>query len=345
LKKYMAVEKHFEDFHEDQFDFHSYCIRKVTLRAYIDVLRWEDHLWSQKCYGITAEGIINCYIHLFDNPKDALTGEEEPDYSKMTSAEKKKAKAAYRKKRKKAEQKAAEEANKKKVEAEAAMKENGDNKTQHKKPSKPVFIDPDPNGYTLLKRNPLDEAKKFVATLVKNAPFQLNTWILQYDVAIRRNKKLMALQALFKAKAIDSSNSDVFYRILDFALKNKVETPDDSTHLVVKDILENETKLLLSGRSIEEFTQEAYTSVKNNPLTGLSMRISVMKALLQTKTGTIADATSLILNGGMDGREVSVTQCRKVLTFLNTYGKDLDEARSIWIDKVKERFPLIKNFH
>ena len=35
----MAVNKHFLDITEDQFDFHTYCIRKMTLRAYIDMLR------------------------------------------------------------------------------------------------------------------------------------------------------------------------------------------------------------------------------------------------------------------------------------------------------------------
>lgn len=39
LKRYGAVEKHFADFAEDQFDFHGYCVRKGTLRAYVDVLR------------------------------------------------------------------------------------------------------------------------------------------------------------------------------------------------------------------------------------------------------------------------------------------------------------------
>jgi NMDA receptor-regulated protein 1 len=39
LKKFMAVSKHYFDIEEDQFDFHSYCIRKMTLRAYIEMLR------------------------------------------------------------------------------------------------------------------------------------------------------------------------------------------------------------------------------------------------------------------------------------------------------------------
>ncbi|RLN73598.1 hypothetical protein BBJ28_00026180, partial [Nothophytophthora sp. Chile5] len=39
LKRFFAVEKHFNDFIEDQFDFHTYCIRKMTLRAYLQMLR------------------------------------------------------------------------------------------------------------------------------------------------------------------------------------------------------------------------------------------------------------------------------------------------------------------
>lgn len=41
LKKLLAVEKHFVDIVEDQFDFHTYCLRKMTLRAYLQLLRLE----------------------------------------------------------------------------------------------------------------------------------------------------------------------------------------------------------------------------------------------------------------------------------------------------------------
>ena len=39
LKMLLAVVRHFGDFAEDQFDFHSYCVRKMTLRAYVAMLR------------------------------------------------------------------------------------------------------------------------------------------------------------------------------------------------------------------------------------------------------------------------------------------------------------------
>ena len=36
LKKFHQIEKHFIDIYDDQFDFHSYCLRKMTLRAYME---------------------------------------------------------------------------------------------------------------------------------------------------------------------------------------------------------------------------------------------------------------------------------------------------------------------
>ncbi len=50
LKVLLAVTKHFADFEEDQFDFHSYCVRKMTLRAYVAMLRMEDTLHANIFY-------------------------------------------------------------------------------------------------------------------------------------------------------------------------------------------------------------------------------------------------------------------------------------------------------
>lgn len=38
MKKALAVHAHFEDFVEDQFDFHTYCMRKVCI--YISVCKF-----------------------------------------------------------------------------------------------------------------------------------------------------------------------------------------------------------------------------------------------------------------------------------------------------------------
>lgn len=338
LKKYLAVEKHFEDFHEDQFDFHSYCIRKVTLRAYTDVLRFEDELWGQPYYGRAAEGIIRCYLHLHDNPS-AFQAEAEPDYSTMTSAERKKAKAIARKKRAKAEKKAAEAAEKRKQEAEGSA--HGDNGHKKKKGVAPVVEDKDPNGEELLKRNPLDECKKYVGMLTQNAPKRLSTWLLQYDVAIRRGKFLMALQALFKAKALDAQHSELFSRIVDFAQKG---TAGAKGHPSVTEVIASETAELLGGKSVMNFVLEAAAAVKADPLTDLPQRVAVSNALVSTKSCGVAEAASLIVDTGLDGRGVSADTCRDALASLAAFGKGAEQAKEQWIAKVRKRFPMITKF-
>ena len=115
---------------------------------------------------------------MYDNPDAAKLDADEPDYSSMTAAEKKKAKAIARKKKKSAEK-----------ESQQVIKEGADGQTK-----KPGTTDEDPKGELLLKRDPLEEAKKYVNTLVNNAPESISTWILRYDVAIRRKRLLMALQ-------------------------------------------------------------------------------------------------------------------------------------------------------
>lgn len=58
LKKFLAVEKHYADITEDQFDFHSYCLRKMTLRAYIEMLKFQDRLHSHTYFHKAAAGAI-----------------------------------------------------------------------------------------------------------------------------------------------------------------------------------------------------------------------------------------------------------------------------------------------
>ena len=35
LKRYHQIQKVFADMDDDQFDFHGYCLRKFTIRAYL----------------------------------------------------------------------------------------------------------------------------------------------------------------------------------------------------------------------------------------------------------------------------------------------------------------------
>lgn len=69
--------QHFVEIIEDQFDFHTYCMRKMTLRAYVGLLRLEDVLRSHPFFFSAARCAIQVYLHLYDHPLKDEPSEEE----------------------------------------------------------------------------------------------------------------------------------------------------------------------------------------------------------------------------------------------------------------------------
>lgn len=322
-----AVVKHFDDFHEDQFDFHSYCLRKVTLRAYISVLRFEDVVYGQDYFCEAAAGIIRIYLHLYDIPTSNET--EEPDYSKMDAAQRKKAKAIARKKKKSSEKKETD------IKAKGEEVKSG-NEKQNQKGGKVTVADEDPLGLEYLKKVPLEEAKKYSSMLAKYAPKNLETWTLQYDVAMRRKKPMLALQALFKARSIDSESSELFSRIIDF--NGKMDGFNDSPG-AARSVISEETPSLLGNQSACDFIKSATTKIRENPLTDLPMRTAVVKAVTDANIEPIKNAVVLITDGGMDSRKVSVETSRAALDLLRILGTDAEKAANRWTDAIQKRFP------
>lgn len=291
-------------------------------------------MWGEDYYFTAAEGTARIYLHLFDNPE--ITKEDaEPDYSKMTAAQRKKAKAIARKKRAQAEKK--EAAAKKKKEQEAA--ENGDQKNAQKKGSKPSFIDEDPDGKELLKATPLEEAKKYSAILSKHCPKRLGTWAVQYDVAIRRKKVMLALQALLRLKALDSENADCLSRLVDFALK----VPTFDMKEAVKTVVTEECSKLLNGDTIAKLVTDLALKARSDPSTSLPLRIVIAKSLVSTKSEPIDKAVSVIVEAGKESRGFDIETCRLALTALRDFGSEASSAVEKWKAFVEQHFPQAKN--
>lgn len=98
LKNFKAVERHFEDMIEDQFDFHTYCLRKETMRSYVNLLLMEDEIRSSKYFTRAAKAAIRLHIDLHDNPqqKDG-SSEQAAALANLSLAERKKAQSKLRK--------------------------------------------------------------------------------------------------------------------------------------------------------------------------------------------------------------------------------------------------------
>lgn len=61
LRHLKMVHKQFMDMYEDQYDFHSYSIRKWNLREYLEMVRYMDDIHNDRKY-IEAAGLMLHYL-------------------------------------------------------------------------------------------------------------------------------------------------------------------------------------------------------------------------------------------------------------------------------------------
>jgi peptide alpha-N-acetyltransferase len=244
----------------------------------------------------------------------------------MTAAERKKAKAIARKKKKTEEKSSADN------DQEIA---NGSGNNKNRKGAKPGVVDEDPLGKELLQKDPLDEARKYAAMLTQYAPKSRESWTRQYDVAIRRKKMLMALQALFKGLSIDNNSGEMFSRIVDFSLKlGDINDVSDT----VKRIVNEEAPKLLGGKNITDFVNAAADRIRLNNMTDLNYRSAVARAMVEAKVGPISEAALLITDGGIESRNVTLQSCKEALSVLKSFGAGGSSAVESWTNTVRQRF-------
>jgi len=295
LKKLTAIDKHFTDYGEDQFDFHSYCIRKMTLRTYLTMLRNQDTLRSNKNFMKAATSVIRAYLALHDCPEAA----EEDEFAGMDEKEKKKAKA----KKAKAEARAKEE------EAKAAKQTKGKSKKGESAKKK----DEDPDGAALLKKDPLQECVGYVNNLQKFLPEELQTHILAYDVFNRMGKPLAMLKALNHAASIDALAPEVHLRVCEFfhAVQNNTLALSPVAKEVVQGLANDEH--LLGGKSVLEYNSVYCAAQSGNA----PRRTAGAQAMVQIGAASKADVVPMLVDLNGDG--VSLQGCVEVHQVLQTW--------------------------
>ncbi|KVI05968.1 N-terminal acetyltransferase A, auxiliary subunit [Cynara cardunculus var. scolymus] len=132
--------------------------------------------------------------------------EEDDELAKLPASQKKK----LRQKQRKAEARAKKEAEVKGEEANVGgVSKSG---KRHVKP-----VDPDPHGEKLLQtEDPLMEAGKYLKLLQKHSSDFLETHLLSFEVNMRKQKILLALQALKQLQRLDAGKPDSHRCLLRF---------------------------------------------------------------------------------------------------------------------------------
>ncbi|CAI0474475.1 unnamed protein product [Linum tenue] len=341
LKKYLAVEKHYADITEDQFDFHSYCLRKMTLRAYVAMLKFQDRLHSHSYFQKAASGAIRCYLKLYDSPPKSTT-EEEDETSKLLPSQKKK----MRQKQRKAEARAKKEAEVKNEEQSASsISKSG---KRHVKP-----VDPDPKGEKLLQvEDVLLEATKYLKLLQKNSPDSFETHLLSFEVNIRKQKVLLALQALKQMLRLDAENPNSHRCLIRFFHKvDSTTTPVIDTEKLIWSVIQAE-RLSLSQLH-EKSLLEANLFFLEKHKVSLMHRAAVAEMLFVLEPSKKSEAIRLIEessnnpvpSGGALGAvsEWRLKDCIAIHKLINTVLADQDAAIR-WKGRCAQYFPYSTYF-
>nr|GMC73322.1 N-alpha-acetyltransferase 15, NatA auxiliary subunit-like [Ipomoea batatas]GMC74948.1 N-alpha-acetyltransferase 15, NatA auxiliary subunit-like [Ipomoea batatas] len=341
LKKFLAVEKHYSDITEDQFDFHSYCLRKMTLRTYVEMLKFQDRLHSYPYFHKAAAGAIRCYLRLYDSPLKSAA-EEDDEMSKLPPSQKKK----LRQKQRKAEARAKKEAEVKNEESSATgVSRLG------KRPVKAV--DPDPHGEKLLQvEDPLVEATKYLKLLQKHSPDCLETHLLSFEVNMRKQKILLALQAVKHLVRLDADSPDSHRCMIKFFHKvGSLAAPVTDTEKLVWDVLEAErpTFSLLHEKSLIDANNIFLEKNRDS----LMHRAAAAELLHVLEPNKKADAVKLIedfandsasINGAQgSSRKWKLKECITVHKCLDTALED-HEAALRWKERCADYFPYSAYF-
>jgi tetratricopeptide (TPR) repeat protein len=214
LKRFTAIADIFDVWHEDQFDFHSFSLRKGQIRAYIDMVRWEDQLRSHPFFTRAAIQAVELYLRLADDPRMSNPGQA--DLDKLDPADRKKAEKKARKDREKAEKIDAE---KKAAAAAKATAKADDGETKKE--------DTDPTGEKLLQtKEPLEVALRFLRPMLELSPQNVEAQNVGFEVYLRKGtfcavgnmkfqadpvseKYLLALKCLEAAREVDPEDPTV----------------------------------------------------------------------------------------------------------------------------------------
>ncbi|XP_010989490.2 N-alpha-acetyltransferase 16, NatA auxiliary subunit isoform X3 [Camelus dromedarius] len=248
LKKCHEVERHFFEITDDQFDFHTYCMRKMTLRAYVDLLRLEDILRRHAFYFKAARSAIEIYLKLYDNPLTNESKQQEINSENLSAKELKKMLSKQRR----AQKKAKLEEERKHAERERQQKNQKKKREEEEEETSGLKEELIPEKLERTE-NPLEEAIKFLIPLKNLVADNIDTHLLAFEIYFRKGKFLLMLQSVKRAFAINSNNPWLHECLIKFSksVSNHSNLPD-----IVSKVLSQEMQKIFVNRDLESFNED-----------------------------------------------------------------------------------------
>ncbi|KAG9150983.1 hypothetical protein Leryth_003095 [Lithospermum erythrorhizon] len=224
-------------------------------------------------------------------------------------------------------------------------------------------VDPDPHGEKLLQvslynmnlcissEDPLIEATKFLKLLQKHSPDVLETHLLSFEVNMRKNKILLALQAVKHLVQLDTDNPDTHRCLIQFFYKvGSMPAPVTDSEKLIWNVLdaERETFSQLHDKSLIDANKVFFEKHKDS----LMHRAAAAEMLHVLEPSKKAEATKLIEDSMKDSctigapgtvRKLKLKECIIVHKLLADVLYDNDAA-SRWKVRCAEYFPYSTYF-
>lgn len=214
IKYFSGVVSHFKAYKDDQFDFHTYCLRKMTLRSYVALLGLEDRIYAHPCFHRAVSGLLRCYLVMYANrrvpPPRSLRGAFfHADTSPLSASRKKRAKQKARK----------EAAKLRKARGRSRRSGRASQESTRRLGGASVRASTDPYGNAMLRNvalAPLCMAKDIVPVFCHHGGKNVETYMLAFDVAFSRGKLLAAILSVKRAVRLLGKElpANVAYRIM-----------------------------------------------------------------------------------------------------------------------------------
>lgn len=356
LKKCHEIERHFVEIIEDQFDFHTYCMRKMTLRAYVGLLRLEDVLRSHPFYFSAARCAIEVYLHLHDHPLRDEPTKEELQEASLPPVELKKLRAQQRKAAKRAEQEKQEkllQQQREQREREQREREQRDPHSHHQKRAHnqqdkeadaPPVDDLQPHKLARVE-DPLEQAIKFLQPLQEWASNRIETHLLAFEVYLRKGKPLLMVQSVKRALKVDPDHPQLhscLIRLHRF-LTNGDLLSETVSHPAVAAVLNSETQPLFRDHQEAEQLNKEFLEQNSNSLPHLLQGAKMMCFLNPTRD---AEAVSLVTRLCDAHQGVTVQTCIDILKALQKgeFGESGRKEISNFKELCHQRMPHAVDF-
>jgi tetratricopeptide (TPR) repeat protein len=233
LKVCHTIEEQFTSFYDDQYDFHSYCMRKATICGYADLIKTSDNIRNHRAYIKAANLATRIYLELDDRKnKPEKDGGKEENAQKQESAQ---------------ERKERRKQNKAKVVQKATEGKKDDSKDGLK-----YLIDNNAGADYLKANDFVESASTFVGHLLELDVKDLHYYQYAFEVYRRKGKILIMTKLIVKAFARHPLNRDfvkLFLEYVEYLEKNPVED-------VTKQITDAVIKKITGDRDLSTYKAE-----------------------------------------------------------------------------------------